>query len=107
MSRGGAPGVTAGPPRPADESRPPRPAPRPAPTPVPARPAPAATRPGKPGQDSPLAPARLDPLADRHPPILPAAFRRLDAVAVLAGSALSGTPTNARPSCGTSLRHAL
>jgi len=23
--------------------------------------------------------ARLDPLADRHPPILPAAFRKLDA----------------------------
>jgi hypothetical protein len=40
------------------------------------------------GQDSPLAPARLDPLADRHPPILPSAFRKLDAVAVLAGPLL-------------------
>jgi len=35
-----------------------------------------------------LAPTRLDPLADRHPPILPAAFRKLDAVAVLAGPLL-------------------
>ena len=26
---------------------------------------------------------RLDPLADRHPPIVPAAFRKLDAIAVL------------------------
>ena len=39
--------------------------------------------PGNPGQDSPLAPDRLDPLADRHLAILPGAFRKLDAVAVL------------------------
>ncbi len=31
----------------------------------------------------PKGPGRLDPLADRHPPSLPAAFRKLDAVAVL------------------------
>ena len=38
------------------------------------RPAPAATPPGPgdPGQDSPLPPARLDALADRHLPIVPA-----------------------------------
>ena len=44
--------------------------------------------PGNPGQDPPPAPGRLDPLADRHPPILPAVFRKLDAVAVLAGPLL-------------------
>ncbi len=43
---------------------------------------------GDPCQDSPLPPARLDPPADRHPPIVPAAFRKLDAVAVLAGPLL-------------------
>ena len=32
------------------------------------------------------APACLDPLTDRHPPIVPAAFRKLDAVAVQAAS---------------------
>jgi hypothetical protein len=36
---------------------------------------------GDPRQDPPLPPARLDPLADRHPPSLPAAFRKLDAIA--------------------------
>jgi hypothetical protein len=34
-------------------------------------------------QDPPLPPGRLDPLADRHPPSLPAAFRKLDTIAVL------------------------
>ncbi len=43
---------------------------------------------GNPGQDPPLPPARLDPLAARHPPIVPAAFRKLDAVAVLTGRLL-------------------
>ena len=36
-----------------------------------------------PRQHPPFPPGRLDPLADRHPPSLPAAFRKLDAVAVL------------------------
>jgi hypothetical protein len=36
---------------------------------------------------------RLDPLADRHPPIVPAAFRKLDAVVVLTARLLPGTPT--------------
>ncbi len=40
---------------------------------------------GDTGQDPLLPPARLDPLADRHPPIVPPAFRKLDAIAVLAG----------------------
>ena len=44
-----------------------------------------------------LAPTRLDPLADRHPPILPAAFRKLDAVAVLAGPLL---PAPLNPNAG-------
>ena len=44
--------------------------------------------PGDPGQHPPLPPGRLDPLADRHPPGLPAAFRKLDAVAVLAARLL-------------------
>ena len=35
-----------------------------------------------------LPPGRLDPLADRHPLIVPAAFRKLDAVAVLTGPSL-------------------
>ena len=39
-------------------------------------------RPRDPRQDLPLPPACLDPLIDRHPPIVPAAFRKLDAVAV-------------------------
>jgi hypothetical protein len=43
---------------------------------------------GDTGQDSPLPPGRLDPLADRHPPIVPTAFRKLDAVAVLTGPLL-------------------
>jgi hypothetical protein len=43
---------------------------------------------GDTGQDSPLLPGRLDPLADRHLPIVPAAFRKLDAVAVLTGPLL-------------------
>jgi hypothetical protein len=61
------------------------------PTPGPARPAPAATRPGSPAPHPPhppLPPGHLDPLADRHPPIAPAAFRKLDAVAVLTGPSL-------------------
>ena len=57
--------------------------PGPAPMPVPARPDPAAMPPAKPCQDSPLPPACPDPLVDRHPPIAPAVFRKLDAVAVL------------------------
>jgi len=40
-------------------------------------------RPRNPGQDSPLPLACPDPLVDRHPPIVPAVFRKLDAVAVL------------------------
>jgi len=39
--------------------------------------------PGDPRQHPPFPPGRLDPLADRHPPSLPAVFRKLDAVAVL------------------------
>jgi hypothetical protein len=37
---------------------------------------------GDPRQHPPLPSGRLDPLADRHPPSLPAAFRKLDAVTV-------------------------
>jgi hypothetical protein len=37
----------------------------------------------RPCQDSPLLPAFLDPLTDRHPPIVPTAFSKLDTVAVL------------------------
>src|SRR6266566_1333498 len=61
---------------------------RPVPTPVPARPAPAPRGPADPRQHPPLPPGRLDLLADRHPPIVPAAFRKLDAVAVLTGPSL-------------------
>ncbi|MGD0604912.1 MAG: hypothetical protein ABSA53_15080 [Streptosporangiaceae bacterium] len=43
---------------------------------------------GDPRQDSPVPPARPGPLADRHPPFVPAAFRKLDAVAVLTGPLL-------------------
>jgi hypothetical protein len=43
---------------------------------------------GDTGQDPALPPGRLDPLADRHPPIVPAAFRKLDTVAVLTGPSL-------------------
>src|SRR5450631_1556593 len=43
---------------------------------------------GDPGQDPPLPPGRLDPLADRHPPIVPAVFGKLDALAVLTGPSL-------------------
>ena len=39
-------------------------------------------------QHPPLPPGRLNPLADPHPPIVPAAFRKLDAVAVLTGPSL-------------------
>jgi hypothetical protein len=39
-------------------------------------------------QHPPLPPGRLDPLADPHPPIVPAAFRKLDAAAVLTGPSL-------------------
>jgi len=46
--------------------------------------------PGNPGQDSPLAPVRLDPLADRHLHVLPGVFRKLDAVAVLTARLLLG-----------------
>ena len=56
---------------------------------------------GDPRQDPPLPPARLDPLVDRHPPIVPAAFRKLDAMAVLTGPLLpaphvGGLPASAR-----------
>ena len=86
--RAGAPArVTARSPRPGCGSRSPRRGPRPAPTSVPVRPA-SPPGPGDPGQDPPLPPARLDPLADRHPPIVPAAFRKLDATAVLTGPLL-------------------
>jgi hypothetical protein len=44
--------------------------------------------PADPRQHPPLPPGRLDLLADRHPPIVPAAFRKLDAVAVLTGPSL-------------------
>ena len=96
--RSGAPGtVTARPPWPGCGSRSPRRGPRPAPTSVPVRPAPAATRQGRPRQDSRLPPARLDPLADRHPPIVPAAFRKLDALAVLTGPLLPAPQDLPRP----------
>ena len=39
-------------------------------------------------QHPPLPPGRLDPLADGHPPIAPAAFRKVDAVAVLTARSL-------------------
>ena len=39
-------------------------------------------------QDPPLPSARLGPLADRHPPIVPAAFSKPDALAVLTGPLL-------------------
>ena len=87
--RSGAPGrVTARSPWPGRGSRSPRHGPRPAPTSVPVRPAPAATRHGRlaSGPGAPV--GRLDPLADRHPPVVPAAFRKLDAVAVLTGPLL-------------------
>lgn len=44
--------------------------------------------PADPRQHPPLPPGRLDLLADRHPPIRPAAFRKLDALAVLTGPSL-------------------
>jgi Sulfate permease family len=44
--------------------------------------------PADPRQHPPLPPGRLDLLADRHPPIVPAAFRKLDAAAVLTGPSL-------------------
>src|SRR6266702_4971780 len=44
--------------------------------------------PADPRQHPPVPPGRLDLLADRHPPIGPAAFRKLDAVAVLTGPSL-------------------
>ena len=44
--------------------------------------------PADPRQHPPLPPGRLDLLADPHPPIVPAAFRKLDAVAVLTGPSL-------------------
>ena len=44
--------------------------------------------PADPRQHPPLPPGRLDLLADRHPPIVPAAFRKLDAIAVLTGPLL-------------------
>ena len=44
--------------------------------------------PADPRQDPPLPPGRLDLPADRHPPIAPAAFRKLDAAAVLTGPSL-------------------
>ncbi len=85
--RSGAPGtVTARSPWPRCGSRSPRRGPRPAPTSVPARPAPAATRHGRPGS-GPADPAG-PPRAARHPPIVPAAFRKLDALAVLTGPLL-------------------
>src|SRR6266581_8106822 len=59
---------------------------------------------GHPGQDPPLPHGRLDPLADRHPPIVPATFRKLDAVAVLTGPLLPGTlsPLSVPPMPGPS-----
>ncbi len=44
--------------------------------------------PADPRQHPPLPPGRLDLLADPHLPIGPAAFRKLDAVAVLTGPSL-------------------
>ncbi len=83
--RAGAPGrVTARPPRPGHGSR--SPSAR-AETSAHVRFPPGVFQPprgpGDPRQDPPFPPGRLDPLADRHPPSLPAVFRKLDAVAVL------------------------
>jgi len=44
--------------------------------------------PADPRQHPPLPPGRPDPLTDRHPPSLPATFRKLNAVAVLTGPSL-------------------
>ena len=52
--------------------------------------------PADPRQHPPLPPGRLDLLADRHPPIAPAAFRKLDAAAVLTGPSLP-VPLLTRP----------
>ena len=52
--------------------------------------------PADPRQHLPLPPGRLDLLADRHPPIAPAAFRELDAAAVLTGPSLP-VPLLTRP----------
>lgn len=56
--------------------------------------------PADPRQHPPLPPGRLDLLADRHPPIRPAAFRKLDAVAVLTGPSLP-VPLFRNLGCGT------
>jgi hypothetical protein len=64
-------------------SRSPRRGPGPAPRPFPLGLLQPPCRPRTPCQDSPLPPACPDPLVDRHPPIVPAVFRKLDAVAVL------------------------
>src|SRR5207244_2341488 len=64
---------------------------------------------GDPGQDSPLPLGCLDLLADRHPPILPAAFRKLDAVAVLTGPLLPAPqlpPSQSAPPSDPGLRRA-
>src|SRR5260370_19216928 len=58
-----------------------------------------------PRQHPPLPPGRLDPLADRHPPIVPAAFRKLDAVAVLTGPSLPVPLEGARFEYGALLGH--
>jgi hypothetical protein len=49
-------------------------------------------RPRGPCQDSPPPCACLDPLVDRHSPIVPAVFWKLDAVAVLTTRFVTGTP---------------
>src|SRR5271169_5558522 len=55
--------------------------------------------PADPRQHPPLPPARLDPLADRHPPVVPAAFRKQDAAAVLTGPSLP-VLSGAQPAAG-------
>jgi hypothetical protein len=76
--------------------------PGPGPTSVPVRPAPAATRHADPGQDPPPPPSRLDPLVDLivTRPIVPAAFRKLDAIAVLAGPLLPAPHAGAQSGGG-------
>jgi hypothetical protein len=58
-------------------------------------------------QHPPLPPGRLDPLTDRHSPSLPAAFRKLDAVAVLMARLLPALPTSrsGAPTVGTPRRN--
>ncbi len=85
--------VTARPPWPGCGSRSPRHEPRTAPTSLPVRPGPAATRHGRPGSGPPLPPARLDPLADRHPPNLASSVQETGRCSGADRSVVTSTPS--------------